>query len=354
MENRWRGSLQFLIGIGLAILFFYMMAPFVVAILLGAVLAIICYPVYTRLTRYLPRVMSAMVVMLAVVGGVLLPSFFIIYTSSYKVLGLISSIKLPSTGMPAQNLLDHIWIKKALTTVSTVFPVDKIWVHNQAQEILGSILEKISRMIAGFLGGMPGLLLGFFVMMMGIFFLLLDGAKFLRFLGSISPMRVEKSFELYHAFEKSCRGVVVGLFMSAIVQGLLMIIFLLITGMPNPFLLGAVTVVLSMVPIFGSAPVSIGAVIYLFVQDHPAMGIVMIVGGVLIAASDNVVRPMVMRGQSEMHPLLALVSVFGAVDLLGPTGIFLGPIIAAVFVSFLKITSQEIRREKSESVNHPG
>src|SRR4051812_16900654 len=113
MENRWRGSLQFLIGIGLAVLFFYMMAPFVVAILLGAVLAIICYPLYTRLASFLPRVLSAMIVTLGVVIGVLLPFFFVIYSSSYKLLGLISLIKLPKSGVPAQSLLDHPVIKKA-------------------------------------------------------------------------------------------------------------------------------------------------------------------------------------------------------------------------------------------------
>jgi predicted PurR-regulated permease PerM len=71
----------------------------------------------------------------------------------------------------------------------------------------------------------------------------------------------------------------------------------------------------------------------------------MLCGGVLVATSDNVVRPWILKGHSEMHPLLALVSVFGAVNLVGATGIFLGPVIAAVFVSFLKMLALEIRRE---------
>jgi predicted PurR-regulated permease PerM len=49
-----------------------------------------------------------------------------------------------------------------------------------------------------------------------------------------------------------------------------------------------------------------------------------------------------MKGQAEMHPLLALVSALGAVSWMGATGIFLGPIIAAVFVTFLKIVSREL------------
>jgi predicted PurR-regulated permease PerM len=67
----------------------------------------------------------------------------------------------------------------------------------------------------------------------------------------------------------------------------------------------------------------------------------MTVAAVFISTSDNFIRPWVMKGQSEMHPMLALVSAFGAVQLLGATGIFLGPIIAAVFVSFLNILAQK-------------
>ena len=46
IEQRWKGWLQLLFGLALTILFFYMMAPFVVALLLGSVTAILCYPLY--------------------------------------------------------------------------------------------------------------------------------------------------------------------------------------------------------------------------------------------------------------------------------------------------------------------
>ena len=86
-----------------------------------------------------------------------------------------------------------------------------------------------------------------------------------------------------------------------------------------------------------------GALIYLLVQGSYFKAALMLLGGVLIGFSDNLVRTWVMEGQSDMHPFLALVSVFGALNLIGAPGIFLGPVIAAVFVAFLKMLAQEIR-----------
>jgi len=349
MEYRWRGFLQIIFGLGLAFLFFYMMAPFIVAILLGAVIAIVCFPLYQKLTRRLPPPLAGLIVDFSVVVGILLPLALVLYSASYKLLGVIATIKIPKTptGVTGEeNFLNHPWIQKILTTVQGWAPVDPLWLQEQLGSVAHSVLESLSRGIASTLASIPGLLLAFTVVVLSIYFFLVDGAKFLTFLQGLSPMKADKSYELYSAFEKSCRGVVLGLFASALVQGALMAIFFWITGIPNALLIGTITIVLAMVPLFGSAPAGIGGVIYLFLNHHPVAAVVMIFGAVLISLSDNVVRPIIMKGQSEMHPMLALVSVFGALNLMGATGIFLGPIIAAVFVSFLKITSQEIRKEK--------
>ncbi len=343
-ENRWRGWIQLLLGLALTLLFFYMMAPFLVAILIAAVTAILCHPIYLRLSRKLPGWLAALTVTLGVTVGILFPIGFVLLTASHRILGFIGEMRLPQSGN-LQSLVHHPLISKGLGLLTRFFPVDRDWVQGQALNIFESMLEMISRGIGSFLAGMPGLVLGFFVVVMTVFFFLVDGAKFLRFLSSLSPMQADRSRDLYATFESSCRGVVLGLVVSAIVQGVLVLIFFSVTGIPNAFLLGVLAMVMGMVPVVGNAPITIGGAIYHFLSGHTAMGIVMVVAIVLIGAVDNVVRPMVMKGASEMHPLLALLSAFGATHLLGPTGIFLGPVIAAVFVSFLRIIALEIRRE---------
>ena len=348
-EQRWTGWTQLIFGLGLTVLFFYMMAPFVVAILLGAVTAIICYPVFFHLKRRMARPLAGVLVTGGVTLGILVPLGFVFTNGAYQLLGLLSHVKFTRDGQLGVSTY-RPFLDKALTALARFVPINRQWVMSQAMDVLSTVLEKTSQVLGAFLSGMPSLLLALAVVIISVYFLTVDGSRFLRFLSTLSPMRHERSLQLYHAFEQSCRGVVLGLLASSVVQGLLITFFFLVTGLPNYFLMGVVGVVMGMVPIVGTAPITIGAVIYLFASDEPIRAGVMIAGAILIAASDNIVRPWVLRGQSEMHPLLALVSAFGAINLFGPTGIFLGPVIAAVFVSFLKILSLEIRRENLPEV----
>jgi predicted PurR-regulated permease PerM len=63
----------------------------------------------------------------------------------------------------------------------------------------------------------------------------------------------------------------------------------------------------------------------------------MIAIGALAGVADNIVRPLFLRGQANMHPLISLLSIFGGINLFGMIGVFVGPILAAILVSLLDI-----------------
>lgn len=344
---RYKTWSNLVLGFALTLLFFWMMAPFVVAFLIGAVVSIICKPLNQWARRTMSRGMAALTVTLGITLGVLAPLGATLFWVSHHLLSMITQLKIPTDETSIKMMVRQGSVHQFIARLSEFLSLDKGWLRNQAIEVAQNVAQVLSKLIANFLGAMPSFLLGLFVVIISVFFLLKDGDRFVKFLEDLSPIQSSRSLELYRTFETSCRGVVLGLFGSAMVQGILMFVFSAITGIPNPFLVGMITVVMGMMPIVGSAPVWITATIYLYFADSMVMGTVMLVGGILISVSDNVVRPLIMKGHSEMHPLLALVSVFGAINLFGATGIFLGPIIAAVFVSFLNIVAQEIRREKS-------
>jgi predicted PurR-regulated permease PerM len=349
-KTPWRGWIQLFMGLGLTVLFLSMMAPFVVAILLGAIIAILCYPLFDRSLRHMPRSLAALWVTTAVTLGVLIPFALTLYSGTYRTLNYVSKYRLLKDSHSIEQIIDspiaHKWISK----IPKFVPIDKDWIYEQSLEFLQIVLEKLSGAIGRFISGMPGVVMAFFVVILSTYFFLLDGSKFLKFLSSISPLGLERSVELYTAFETSCRGVVLGLFASALAQAVLMTFLFAITGLPNAILIGLMTVVAGMVPLVGSAPLWIGATIYHALSGNWGNFTIMLIGGIVVATIDNVVRPMIMKDHAQMHPMLALISVLGAVNLMGPTGIFLGPIIAAVFVSFLKILSLELRRDKINQV----
>jgi predicted PurR-regulated permease PerM len=323
-----------------------MMAPFVVAIFLGAIIAILCYPLFNKALKHMPRAIAALSVTIGVTLLVLVPFVLTLYSGTYRTLNYVSKYRILKDSQGIEQIIESPVAKKWIAKVPKFIPLDRDWVYEQSLEFLQIVLEKVSSGIGRFISGMPGVVMAFFVVILSTYFFLLDGARFLQFLSSISPLGLQRSVELYMTFETSCRGVVLGLFASAVAQAVLMTFLFLITQLPNAFLVGAATVVAGMIPLVGSAPIWIGATLYLAANGSWGYFTVMLIGGMTVATIDNIIRPLIMKDHAQMHPMLALISVLGAVNLMGPTGIFLGPIIAAVFVSFLKILSLELRRDK--------
>ena len=61
----------------------------------------------------------------------------------------------------------------------------------------------------------------------------------------------------------------------------------------------------------------------------------------VVSMADNVIKPWILQGQSKLHPLLALLSVLGGVQALGPIGILIGPMV----VAFLQVLLMMLQRE---------
>jgi predicted PurR-regulated permease PerM len=66
-------------------------------------------------------------------------------------------------------------------------------------------------------------------------------------------------------------------------------------------------------------------------------------GACVVSVADNIIKPIILHGQSNLHPLLALLSVLGGVRALGPIGIFVGPMAVAFLQALLNILNVELK-----------
>ena len=109
-------------------------------------------------------------------------------------------------------------------------------------------------------------------------------------------------------------------------------------------MLTVLSAVLAMVPFVGAASVWVPCSLYLYFFDNnltAAIGLA-IYGVAVISMADNIIKPLVLHGQSNIHPLLALLSVLGGVATLGPIGILVGPMVVAFLQTMLKILQREM------------
>ncbi len=189
-------------------------------------------------------------------------------------------------------------------------------------------------------------LLGIAIMVVAIYFFLLDGPQMIAAVRKLSPMDKDHERQLLLEFSRVSRAVVLATLLAAIVQGLLAGAGFIVFGVDNVFLLTALTIALAMIPFVGAAAVWAPVAISLYLFDgRPTAAIGLALYGMLIVSTaDNIVKPMVLHGQSNLHPLFALLSVLGGVTALGPIGILIGPMITAFLQTLLEILQRELSR----------
>lgn len=199
-----------------------------------------------------------------------------------------------------------------------------------------------------------GLLVGTAIMGVALFYFFMDGAKMINTLMHLSPLDDRHELELLHEFDKVSRAVVLATLLSAAAQGVLGGIGYRIAGLHSVFLLTTLTAVLALIPFVGAAAIWVPCCLYLaFIKEpldpdgprtwlYAKAAFLAVYGFLVISMADNVIKPWVLQGQSKLHPLLALLSVLGGVQALGPIGILIGPMVVAFLQVLLTILQREI------------
>jgi predicted PurR-regulated permease PerM len=215
----------------------------------------------------------------------------------------------------------------------------------------------ISGILFDTLEGVLRTLLGLLIMILAIYYFLVDGPAMIHTMMRLSPLDNAYERELLDKFANVSRGVVLAVLAAAAVQGLLAGIgfyFALNPGGPI-FLLTMVTMIASVIPFVGAAGIWIPTCIWIYLYQERMVDGELITGdpwtalflaaycGGVVSTIDNVIKPLVLHGQANLHPLLALMSVLGGVKALGPVGILVGPMLVAFIHALLVMVNKELR-----------
>jgi len=101
--------------------------------------------------------------------------------------------------------------------------------------------------------------------------------------------------------------------------------------------------VCSLIPIVGPSIVWLPAAIYLFATGHVGSGVFMLIWcSVVVGSADNIIRPWVIAGRVEIHPLVLLFALIGGASGFGFLGLFLGPIVVSVLIALFEILPEAL------------
>ena len=188
------------------------------------------------------------------------------------------------------------------------------------------------------------LMIGTLIMVISIYFFFVDGPAMVRTLMRLSPLDDTYELRLLGEFEKTSRAVVLASILSALAQGILAAIAFFFCGFQSFILLFMVTTVMALIPFLGAASVWVPCAIYLAAVDqrYGAAIFLAIYGAAVVSSIDNVIKAYVLHGHSELHPLVALLSVLGGVPVFGPIGILVGPMVVVFLQTLLEILNHEL------------
>ena len=189
-------------------------------------------------------------------------------------------------------------------------------------------------------------LLGLLVMLIATYYFFADGPAMIQAIVRLSPVEQGHTQELIDQFDSVTRAVVVATLLTAVLEGLLMGVGFYFAGVGSILLLTALSMLLVLVPIVGAVIVWAPVCLWLAVMDHRPMAAVLLAVYciAMLTIIDNLFKPWLLHGRSNLHPLLALLSVLGGVQVLGPIGILVGPMVVAFLQTLLNMVHTETSR----------
>jgi predicted PurR-regulated permease PerM len=235
-------------------------------------------------------------------------------------------------------------------------------IHELSSEQIVISAEELRSRILGYLGmGMQRLFLfsgdavrnvgSFFIslifMVFSLFFLFTDGEYLSRLTLRIIPIRKEYIRTLVGKFKEITLQLVLGYVIVALAEAVTAFIIFSLFRIHGALVFAALIFFFSFFPIVGPAMVWFPLGILQILNGNHGRGILlMIVSGVFISSIENFIRPVILRGRIQLHPLIIFFAILGGISVFGFNGIILGPMIVIIFLTVFDLFLTEHKLEQ--------
>ena len=329
---------------GLAILVIYLLYQvskgFLVPLAWAAILTIFFFPVHKYFLGKVESANLASLFSVTAVGVLLIaPLGWIVPAFAAEAASVIGRFR-------TEELLPQAaaWIESQFAQLPLPLGTFEDMVNTVGQEIGGFLAAQSARLA----GNVAVFLFRIIVMLLTMFYLFRDGSKLINFLKDISPLGGDYSERMRKEVSDLISVTLSSGFVVSAVQGFLGGLVFWFLGMPSPLFWGVIIAFLAFLPIVGPWLVWIPAAIGSIINGDVANGIALaVLGLVLISGADNVLRPMLIAGRSELNGLLVFVGVLGGISTFGLLGVVLGPLVMATAVGMLKGYQESVREQQA-------
>jgi predicted PurR-regulated permease PerM len=330
--------------------------PFITSIILGAIIVTLSFGLFRRLRdRMKGRSSRAAIVMLVAITLLVVLPFTIIgvllvqqATTVFQLLQSVDTQKMLHRLDLASRLQ---WIKR----FSPSFDPSTLSADRLFLPALRLIPEWVAAHGAAVVGGIAGLVLELGLVLLSAYFFYVEGETILQELTILSPLPSRYDREFGAKFKEVIDATFRGQISSTLAQGIATGVGLAIAGVPGAIFWGAVVTVLGLLPMVGAAVVWIPAAIYLYIgasmgqRGYWAPIFLTLWGLLVVQLIDHVVRPLVMRGDSQLPAIPLLFAVLGGLHAFGFVGLVIGPLVFSLLMTIIDIYKRTFSIPRTDS-----
>lgn len=342
---RW-GQVIFALVIILS--FFYMTRHLLVPVVMGAVTAVIFWPLHLKVRVWLRQssMVASTIITLLVTFGIFVPAGVLIILGAKAGLDQLEGLQTLWSGRAVGKKLGFFEMIYSYNTVrqlfdyaSTMLPFSLEELIAGAQDVVLGLGYRIGDALTVLVRNLPALIFSLVIVVVSNFFFLLDGERLVDYFRHNRVFEPEQTERLIRKFGMMCRSVILATVVSATAQMLIFGTACISLGSSNVALIMFMVFLTSFIPLVGSVPVTFSVAIYHAIMISGWGGLVLFLMGLFVTMMDNLIRPWVLQGAGNLHPLLAFIAAFGGLQVMGIFGIFLGPILAGMFVVTMQIVT---------------
>ncbi|QAT85267.1 hypothetical protein EJ065_3706 [Corallococcus coralloides] len=332
------------------ILFSRILLPFLMPVLLGGFLVVLFMPIQDSLDRRLQgrKSLAAGLSTLAVFLLILAPLALVGWMVAREVLQFVGQ---------AQDLLDQVDLRHHF--LNSLPRGLSRYVHfdpesSETERLLMTAVSGGAGLLADVVGAGTELLVNMFLMTVAMYYFFLDGRRLVNEVARLLPLERRYFDAFSHEFTDVAYAIIYGNTVTALVQGAVGFVGLLIAGVPHAGVWGAAMVLVALVPVGGTALVWGPIGVILIAANRVSEGVFLLAWGTFLVGSiDNVIRPRLCGSRMALHPLLVFLSMFGGLAVFGMMGLLVGPLIASIFMAMVRIYRRDFLGRAQEAQPAP-
>lgn len=326
----------------LGLFMLYIFRPYLGAIFMGTLLAVLFHPIYRWLehkTHWPQKILTGLVVVIMALI-ILIPTVTIGALLLGQVTTWVGDINSGDLQASATETLNSLPIPISSDQISQAI--------NQSSQTIATYLVNSVKSIAGNIGQLFAQIL----VLLSVFIVLVPRIrKLARSFIASSPLGPAITREYLEQTKMLMTGTVVGSACVSATSAAIMGVTFYFVGVPAALLFASMAFIIGFIPYFGTWIFStIVSIVYVLTGDWQTALIIMAVQLIIINQVDLVFRPITLPKKVRIHPALTTIAVMAGLAAFGLVGLFYGMIIMVLFISSVKIYKKNFVDKPDDAV----